>query len=137
MILDLSNSLDKSKAKTYFNTLLDKKKKIELKELKPKRSIRHNAYLHVCISIYAIEFGYNLEEAKTLLKRQSGFMKYTKNGNLFLKRTRDMLSDELSKFIEFIRDFSAKQGCYIPTSEEYKENSYSIDKHINNNKQYL
>ncbi len=137
MILDLTNSLDKQKAETYFNKLLDTQKKIELKEIKAKRSIKHNAYLHVCITLFAIEFGYTIEEAKTLLKRDCEFMRYEKNGIVFLKATRKMLSDELSKFIEWIRNYSGKQGCYIPTSEEYKENHYSIDKHISNNKQYL
>ena len=125
MILDLTNSLDKNKAETYFNKLLDTQKKIELKEIKAKRSIKHNAYLHVCITLFAIEFGYTIEEAKTLLKRDCEFMRYEKNGIVFLKATRKMLSDELSKFIEWIRNYSSKQGCYIPTSEEYKENHYS------------
>jgi len=137
MILDTSNSIDRNKAETYFNTLLDNKKKIELKELRPKRTITQNAYLHVCITLFAIDFGYTLEEAKTLLKRESTFMLYEKNDMFFLKRTRDMLTDELTKFIEFIRNYASKQGCYIPTADEYKNDSYSIDKHIDTNKQYL
>ena len=69
MILDTSNPLDSKKAETYFKKLLEAKKKIELKEIKAKRSIKHNAYLHVCITLFAIEFGYTIEESKTLLKR--------------------------------------------------------------------
>ena len=137
MILDTSNSLDRNKAETYFNTLLSNNKKIELKEIKNKRTITQNKYLHVCITLFAIEFGYTLDEAKTLLKRECSFMYYKKNDMLFLKRTRDMLTDELTKFIEFIRNYASKQGCYIPTADEYKNDSYNIDKHIDSNKQYL
>jgi len=104
MILDLTNILDKKKAETYFSKLLDTQKKIELKEIKAKRSVKHNAYLHVCITLFAIEFGYTIEEAKTLLKRDCEFMRYEKNGIVFLKATRKMLSDKLSKFIEWIRN---------------------------------
>lgn len=137
MKLDLSNEFESKKAKTYFNTLLKNNKKIELKEIKLNRTIKHNAYLHVCITLFAIEFGYTLDEAKTLLKRECKFMMYEKNSKLFLKKTSKMKSDELSKFIEFIRNYSSKQGCYIPTSEEYKENRFTIDKHIESNKTYL
>lgn len=137
MKLDLSNDFEVNKAKTYFNTLLINKKKIELKEVKVNRTIKHNAYLHVCISLFAIEFGYALDEAKTLLKRECNFMMYEKNNILFLKKTSKMKSDKLSKFIDFIRNYSSKQGCYIPTSEEYKENRFTIDKHIESNKTYL
>jgi hypothetical protein len=137
MILDLTNSLDKKKAETYFNTLLSNNKKIELKEIKPKRTITQNKYLHVCITLFAIEFGYTLDESKTLLKRECSFMYYHKNNMLFLKRTRDMQTDELTKFIEYIRNYAVSLGCYIPSADEYKENSYVIDKEINKNREYL
>lgn len=137
MRLDLSKEYDINKAKTYFKALLNNSKKIELKEVKNKRSVTQNAYLHVCISLFAIEFGYTLEESKTLLKRSCGFMNYTKNNFIFLKRTRDLKTDELTKFIEYIRNYAVSLGCYIPTSEEYKENSFNIDKEISKNKTYL
>lgn len=137
MKLDLSNEFDTNKAKTYFNTLLSGSKKIELKEIRVNRTIKHNAYLHVCITLFAIEFGYTLDEAKTLLKRECDFMMYEKNDTLFLKKTSKMLSDELSKFIEFIRNYSSKQGCYIPTSEEYLSNKFNIDRQIDSHKTYL
>ena len=137
MRLDLSNKIDVKKAETYFETLLSNNKQIELKELKKVRTIKHNAYLHVVISIYAINFGYTLDESKTLLKRMCDFMIYEKEGVKFLKKTSKMLDSDLSKFIDWIRNHASINGLYIPNPKEYLDNKFTIDKEINNQKQYL
>jgi hypothetical protein len=137
MLLDLSNSTDVKKAETYFKTLLDKQKKIELKDISAKRSLKINAYLHVCLTLFAIEFGYTLDEAKTLLKRKCSFMVYENKGEKFLRKTSKLDNAECSKFVEYIRNYSSLQGCYIPDAQEYLKNKFEIDKTINNHKQYL
>lgn len=137
MKLDLSKTLERKKAKVYFDKLLLQNKKIELKVVQPNRSISQNSYLHVVISLYAINFGYTLNEAKTDLKRLCEFMVYEKNGIKYLKETSKMNSKELSEFINWIRNYASLNGLYIPTAEEYKENKFSIDKEINNHKTYL
>ena len=104
---------------------------------KPKRSASQNAYLHVCISIYAIELGYTLDEAKTLLKRLCPFMVYEKNGFKFIKKTSGMDSKELTDFIDWIRNHAAQQNINIPTSEEYNLNRHGIDVEIAKQKRYL
>lgn len=137
MKADLSNNFELKKAETYFNKLKEGRAKIELTKKKEKRTVRQNAYLHVCISLFAIEYGYTLEEAKTLLKRECNFMTYEKNGSKFLKRTRDLDTEKLTHFIEWIRTYSSKNGYYIPTSEEYITNSFEIDRMIEAQKNYL
>ena len=64
-------------------------------------------------------------------------MRYNKNGNVYLKSTAKLTSKELTDFIEWIRNYSSINGCYIPTSEEYLTNKFEIDRDINQNKQYL
>lgn len=137
MLLDLSNPLDVNKADTYFKKLLKNKDKIELKKITSKRSLNLNAFLHVCISIFAIELGYTLEEAKTLLKRSCDFMIYEKNGQKFLRKTSKMDNKECSEFVSWIRNYASKQGIYIPDASEYLENKFNIDKEIDKHKQYL
>lgn len=137
MKLDLSKTLERKKAKVYFDKLLLQNKKIELKVVQPNRSISQNSYLHVVISLYAINFGYTLNEAKTDLKRLCEFLVYEKNGTKYLKETSKMNSKELSEFINWIRNYASLNGLYIPTAEEYKEHKFSIDKEINNHKTYL
>ena len=137
MLLDLAIQEDLKKAELYFKTMVISNFKIELKRILPNRSISLNSYLHVCISLFSIEFGYTLEESKTLLKRKCSFMIYEKNGLKFLKKTRELNNKECSEFVEFIRNYAAQHDLYIPDAEEYKTNKFNIDKEINKNKEYL
>ena len=136
MKLDLSKQSELNKAMDRFSNLAEKGAKIELKEIRPTRSLPQNAYLHVCLSLYGIHFGYTLNEAKTDLKRNYGLV-YEKNGKKYLKSTSTMDSKELTEFIEYIRDVAGANGCYIPTSEEYLLNRFAIDREIEQNKNYL
>lgn len=131
MIYDLSKYEDLQKATYNFTKLKESKAIILLQVKSKKRTIKQNAYLHVIITLYAIE------EAKTLIKRECWLMRYTKNGNVFLKRTRDLNTIELTAFIDWLRYWSAKQGCYLPTPEEYLKNQIEIDKSIAYNSHYL
>jgi hypothetical protein len=137
MLLDLQNNLDVKRAENYILKLIDSKSKIELKKIIPKRTLKLNSYLHVCITLYAIHFGYTLYEAKTFLKRECMFMVYEKKGVKYLKQTSKLDNYECSKLVEWIRNYSSQHGCYIPDAEEFKENQYAIEKEINNQKQYL
>jgi len=137
MIYDLSNNIDKNKASFKLDELIKSSKVIELTEKRKKRTISQNSYLHVAISLLAIDTGYTLEEIKTVLKRECIFMRYKKESNVFLKRTRDLDTKELTDFIEFIIDYAGKLGIYIPSSEEYLINQIEINKEIQYNKQYL
>lgn len=137
MIYDLSGDIDKQRATERFNALLNAHKVIELKEKRKRRTINANRYIHVLFSLFGIEFGYSLEESKTLLKRECPFMRYEKSGQAFLKRTSDMDTKELSEFIDWIRNYSSIQGLYLLTSQEYIENSHHIDQQIDSHKRYL
>lgn len=136
MKYNLKQQIDLNKAKTRFEQLVEKGAKIELKEIRPTRSLPQNAYLHVCLSLYGIHFGYTLNEAKTDLKRNYGLV-YEKEGKKYLRSTANLDSKELTEFIEYIRDVAGANGCYIPTSEEYLQNKFAIDREIEQNKNYL
>ena len=83
MIYNLENTIEAKKAKLKLESLINSGKQIELKEKRQKRTIKQNSYMHVCIALFGIEFGYDLTESKTLLKRLCPFMIYEKNGNKF------------------------------------------------------
>ncbi len=137
MKYDTAIDFELKKAQIDFKALCDAKKKITLSSTKKKRSVTQNAYLHVCVGLYGIYFGSTLDEAKTDLKRACQFMVYEKNNKKYLKRTREMDSKQLTEFIEWIRNYAGTNGCYIPTSEEYIQNHFAIDKEIEANKKYL
>ena len=137
MLYDLNNIVDSSEAKINLRKYIEDGKKIELKVIRKKRSTTLNAYLHKIITLYAIYFGYTLDEAKTLLKRLCPFMIYEKNGQKFLRKTSKLNNLECSDFVSWIRNHSSKEGLYLLTPEEYKENQFSIDKEINKHKEHL
>ena len=137
MKYQLQNKVDLIKFQERVKTLVEKESNVELKSIRAARSISHNSYLHVVISLYAIYFGYTLYEAKIDLKRMCPFMRYEKNGKKYLVQTSKQNSKELTLFIDWIRNMSAQNGCYIPTSEEYLINKFSIDREIDNCRAYL
>lgn len=125
------------KAKSKLDFLISKGSIIELTEKRQKRTIKQNSYLHVLFSLYAVEFGYTLEESKITLKRECNFMTYKKNNFIFLKKTSHLNTKELTDFIEWIRNYSSNNGLYLPTSDEYLQNYTEIDAGIEACKQYL
>ena len=129
---DLSKSFDINRAKEKFNFYLEKGKKIELKIVREKRTIKQNNYCHVVISLFACEFGWTVEEAKTYLKREFGLV-YEKNGSKFLRSTTELNTVEMVEFIEKIRLRASENGCYIPDPESYKQNQFEIDKYLEAN----
>jgi len=137
MKLNLSDNHDKERFKTYSNTLLDKGAKVELKEVKTKRTLNQNNYVHCLFSLFAIEYGYTLAEAKTFIKRECGFMTYEKNGQKFLRSTADLDTKEMTEFIEWFRNYSSSQGLYLLSLEEYITHRFEIDKEIDRFKPYL
>lgn len=137
MKYSLSNQHELRLFKDKVNQLIEKLADVELKIVRKQRTIRQNSYLHVCITLFAIHFGYTIDEAKTLLKRKCGFMTYEKNGTKFLRSTVKLDTLEMIQLIDFIRTFASIEGCYIPTSEEYLENKFFIDNEIELQKQYL
>lgn len=137
MKFDTSIPEEKNKAFNYFNKLIQSNSVIEVKKVNINRTIKQNSYLHVCVSLFAIEFGYTLDESKTLLKRKCPFMVYDNKGDLFVKSTSKLDTVELTMFIEWIRNYSSENGFYIPSAEEYKLNRVAIDNEIEINKLYL
>jgi len=118
MLLNLSISSDLNKARVYFDKLVADGSKIELKKIAPPRSVNQNSYVHVLFTLWGNHFGYTVDEAKQVVKTELGYT-YIKEGVLFMVKTSGMDSKELSTFVDKFRNWSAHNGCYLPTSEEY------------------
>ena len=137
MKYNLENDSDKSKFETRAANLLEGENYVELRKISPTRTNQQNRFLHVLISLFAIEIGLTLMEAKTDLKRACEFMRYTKNDKLYLKQTSKMDTKELSEFITWIRNYAGMQGLYLPTSEEYGRDWVAYEREISSHKNYL
>lgn len=132
MLLDLSNSYDVSKAHAYLAKLVENGEKCEIKKVVKQRTVRQNAYLHVCLGFFCSETGYTIEEAKELFSFQlPELLRYEKNGMNFRRSTADLDTKEMNILIDKIREMALEQlGLYIPTSEEYLINRFQIDKEL-------
>lgn len=137
MRFDLDTANDRCRYELYTAQLLEERGQVEVTRKHRKRTLSQNAYYHVCISLYAIEFGLTIYEAKTDLKRACPFMVYEKHGNKYLRPSRDLDKKEMMDYIEWIRTYAGQHGCYIPTAEEYLEGQIEIDRQINAAKHYL
>ncbi len=137
------NTSERQKAIDRFKKLLDEEATVELRKIVGTRTLSQNAWLHVLVTLYAIHFGLMREEAKTLLKRECPFMRYSKvigedqDEVVFLKQTSRLDKRELGEFIEWIYDHSAKEMCALPSLEQYKKNKSTYDQIIRSHKQYL
>lgn len=133
----------RAKAVARFKKLLDTNATIELKKVIERRTISQNSFLHVLISLYAVNFGLTLEEAKTFLKSECPFMTYKKyieeleQERTFVRRTRDLNKQELGEFIEWIYEHSAQNMCPLPELEDYKANKSTFDTVIRSHRAYL
>lgn len=137
MKYDLSDTIEKEKAIVRFKHLLEKESNIDLTEVKKLRTLSQNKYLHICVTMFGIEFGLTVDESKTHLKRNCHFMRYEKDGDVYLKRTRGMDTKELTDFIEWIIEYAGTKGLLIHSSEDYLANQFAIDKEIDKFNQYL
>ncbi len=130
MILDLSLPSDCSKAEVYFAKLVKDQSPIELKKIHKRRTNKQNRYVHALFALFGGEFGYETEEAKVVVKFELGYT-YEKNGAIFGEKTSKMDTKRLTEFIDRFRTFSAHQGCYLPTADEFDVNYVDIMKQVN------
>ncbi len=121
MILDLSISHDKERAEVYFKRLLKDGAKIELKRMPKKRTINQNSYVHKLFALAGVHFGYTGDEMKIVVKRLLGYV-YTKDSQEFYSHTSEMDTKELTDFIDRFRNWSASEGCYLPSGDEMGQN---------------
>ena len=126
MIYDLSKSVDLKRAETRFKTLAEKESVIELKVKRKGRTVSQNRYLYALFGIYALEYGYTLSEAKTMVKRECEFMRYVKKDVTFLRSTADMDTLDMTKFIEWFRNYSSLNGLYLMSPDEFYENQFEV-----------
>ena len=124
--------------------LAEKGKVIELKEVRKIRSIPQNSYLHLILSLFALEYGETLEFTKRDIfkKHVNPEIFKTKRTNPKNKKTRDhwrstseLNTKELSTAIDKFRNWSSKEAeIYLP---EANEDLNYIKREIEKNKQWL
>lgn len=124
MIYDTSKDFDKQSALAYFNKLILGKKIIEIKEIKPLRTLNQNRYIHLLFNWFAYQTGYTSDEVKQMVFKQ------IVNADLFyegefetslgtkihrFRSTKDLDTKEMTTAIDKFRDYaSSEAGIYLP-----------------------
>lgn len=132
MVFALGNEVDRRDFRRYCNELYlwgcEKGGVVEIKKRHRSRSLAQNAYLHCCLSYFASEFGYTLEEVKyEYFKKKCNpdiFLSRRKNLRgteiTYIRSTSSLDTAELTTAIERFRNWSASEaGLYIPGPDEH------------------
>ena len=133
MIFVLSNDKDRQDYKRYVNDLYlwgcEKGGVVEIKKRHRPRSLSQNNYLHSLLSLFASEFGYDLDTVK------HDFFKKTCNPDIFVTKRKnrtgqeityirsssDLDTAEMTQAIERFRNWSVeKVGFYLPAPDEHE-----------------
>jgi hypothetical protein len=146
MILDAKKEFDIERARTRLEKLIENKSKFELTEKKPVRSVSQNAYLHLIIGWFAIEYGETIEYVKRMMFKKlvnpkififERENKKTGEKRKELRSSADLDSREMTTAIDRFRDYSSKEfGVYLPEAGEM-DFLNEIKTQIENNKNYL
>lgn len=136
-VFDLSNKYGINAAKCYLNKLYSDKKKIEIRELKEKRSISQNNLFHLWIREIADEIGeHDYEDCKRDIIGACIGYEYKVNaftGNEEKKdyKTSKMTKENFSMLMHKVKIFAEKDlGIYLPYKGEpgYEQFIYKYER---------
>ena len=128
MLFNLKNVFELEKFREKVTELENKGAMVELKE-KRGRSLNQNAYLHLLLSAFALQYGYALDEVKTHFYKlvvnkdiflREGVDKFTGECYKYLRSSADLTKDEMSKSISDFKSWAKEEaGFDFPDSDEY------------------
>lgn len=136
---DLSKPMRKAQFERRVESLKEKGRFVELKEL-TTRSLRQNNYLHLILSYYGLEFGYNLSYVKRnifkmIVNPQIFFIDRVneKSGEVYrdVKSSAELSKEEMCIAIDRFKDHSAQGGLVLPDPDNIiylKEISEEIER---------
>ena len=146
MIFNLESEIDIQRAEDRLSWLKSKKKRIEIKELRGKRTTPQNAYFHLLINYFALEYGETFEFTKQdIFKRWVNpdiFITTRKNPKSgkereTLRSSADLNTKEMTDAIDRFKNWSiTKTGIRLPEANEQQFLDH-IQNEIDKNKQYL
>jgi len=141
---ELNKPTDLDKFYRYCKQLVKAGRFVELKTLE-NRSSNQNRYLHLLLGWFSASFGYTLEYTKLrffkeVSNKEIFFVDVVnkKSGEVYtdIRSTADLTTLEMTMAIDRFRDYSAKNGLYLPEPNEVQYLT-EIEKEIDLVKQYL
>lgn len=115
----MSHPTQNKAARNRLYYLARKKSLVEIKEIRPKRTLAQNSYLHLIISYFGLHFGYTLEEAKQLYKEiNKDIYFYKKKKRTFMRSSADLNTAEMANSIDLFMEKSNEAGCPLPLATD-------------------
>lgn len=138
MRYDLSKENEAREASEFLAGSIMRDKLVEIKVVRPTRSLRANAYYHLLLGICGSEWGYSLAEMKIMHKRDisPNIFIYFKNDKPFTKSSADLTSKELSDSIEQLKKYAAEQSLILPEPND-EDALRHWERQIQTNERYL
>lgn len=145
MIYDLKNPYDIGKFKDRVVELVNQRAVVDLTKKNPNRSLSQNAYLHLILGFFAVEYGCSLDEVKL------DFFKRKCNKEIFerrvtnkqgieittLRSSADLDTMEMTTAIERFRNWSVSvAGIYLPSPNE-EQFLIHVSQEIERNRAYI
>ena len=146
MNYNLKNDFEYQKLQTAIERDRKLEKIVEYKTKSKKRSLSINAYLHVLINYFAVEYGETAEYVKEQIYKIAAnrfmfIIKYeNKKQNYFrtgLRSSSDLTDKEMSLSIERFKDWAAKEaGIFLPPADNKEFLAHCMNE-IEKHKQYI
>ena len=141
MKYNLALSHDIAEAQRLLAQLTIEQKIVDIKEVKPKRSLSQNNYLYLLLGAFGQHFGYTLEEAKAIYKELNrGIYEYTREvrgkTHTFYRSSADLSKDEMAQSIDVLREWSEKAGYPLPLATD-TEALRALENEIEAQERYL
>ncbi len=146
MIFNFNNDISKQRAKDRLDWLISHEKKIEMREIRAKRTVNQNSYLHLLLAFFAIEYGETLEYTKQFIFKQyvNADIFETKhlnkkNGKVRVdwRSSSELNTKEMTDAIDRFKNWSAKTaGIVLPEATDQDYLDY-IQNLIEQHQQYL
>lgn len=137
MKYNLADNTQLVEAFDYLSDLAQKEKVVEITRKDPNRSLPQNAYLHLLLGAFGMNFGYTLEEAKQIYKEvNKSLYYYEKNNRTFKRSSADLDKKQMAESIDRFMKVSAEAGYELPLAED-KEYLMQIENEIERSRKYL
>ena len=147
MIYDPSIEIHRQSARERIEWLISKGKTFEVKEVRQRRSVSQNSYMHLIFSWFALQYGETERYVKQVMFKRlvnedifktEYANKKTGEIRIDWRSTSDLNTKELTTAIERFRDYSSKEaGIYLPEPSDMASLNQLESELKRNNNQYL
>lgn len=120
MNYNLADKTELKAARNRVSYLARKGQRVRITKIVEGRSLAQNSYLHLIIAAYATQWGYKLDEAKTIYKRvvNRNIYAYEKNGEWFLRSSSDLNKEEMAASIDNFLEHAKSLGHPLPLATD-------------------